>query len=105
MQPLFKDDKGVIRFKENKIVRTLLDESEKRKFGLNELAVRDFTQADWEQFYQLIGYSLRGYHELSFVSDEAARKATEEAKKLDPKYAGCRDVGCQIHCGVEREER
>lgn len=106
MQPFIVKNK-VVRFKANVIVSTMLEESQKRGFGLNELAraSRKFTQADWEEFYQLIGYSLCGYHELSFVSDETAREATKEAKKLDPEFAGCRDVGCQIHCGVEREER
>lgn len=59
MQPIYKDDQGTLRFKENKIVRALLDEAQKRaKFGLNQLSMKNFSQADWEQFYQLIGYSI-----------------------------------------------
>ncbi len=105
MQPFVVKKDKVVRFKANVIVSTLLEECTNRGYSLNDLAWIKFTQADWEEFYQLIGYSLCGYHELSFVSDETAREATKEAKKLNPKFAGCRDVGCQIHCGVEREER
>ena len=109
MQPLVLV-KGVMRFKENAIVRRLLDESTKRGYSLNEIArdgicLETFSQADWEQFYQLIGYSLGGYHELSQVSDESALEATEAAKKVSPEAAGCRDIGCGMHIGVKRERR
>ncbi len=103
MQPIIKDKKGVIRFKENAIVRVLLDESSKRGFSLNDLGMRDFTQADWEQFNQLIGYSLCGYHELSMVSDASAFAATRAAKKVMKGAGGCRDKGCEMHIGVARE--
>lgn len=101
MQPMFVDQAGGARFVENTIVRFLLDEaSAGRKCDLNRLATRNFPQADWEQFYQLIGYSLRGYHELSFISDESALAATAAAKDLDPAFHGCRDTGCDVHRGV-----
>lgn len=104
MQPIIKDKGGRPRFQANAIVRFLLDEaSEGRKCDLNRLARRDFTQADWEQFYQLIGYSLHGYHELSMVSDESAKEATAAAQALFPGVQACRDIGCELHCGVERE--
>lgn len=100
MQPIIKDENGTVRFKENCLVRTLLDEARKRGFTLNDLAVREFTQADWEQFYQLIGYSLVGYHELSNVSDLACAEASKVAGSLFPAASGCRDHGCEIHLGV-----
>ncbi len=104
MQPIVKDENGTVRFQGNAIVRTLLDESSMRGFSLNSLAVMGFQQADWEQFYQLIGYSLSGYHELSNVSDAAAEEATRRAKEKFPEASGCRDNGCDIHCGVEVEK-
>ena len=67
IQPLEKDSHGVLRFKENKIVRYLLDNG---GITLNDLATMDFSQDDSEQFAQLIGYSLSGFGELSYVSDE-----------------------------------
>ena len=105
MQPLYKDSDGIIRFQQNAIVRELLDKSQALGFGLNNLADGEFTQADWEQFYQLIGYSLSGYHELSQVSDKSAREATAEARKLSSDAGGCRDGAdpCEIHSGVVNE--
>lgn len=104
MQPVIKDKNGHARFKENAIVRFLLDEaSAGRKCDLNRLAVRDFVQSDWEQFYQLIGYSLSGYHELSNVSDHSAIEATKEAQAVLPGASGCRDHGCEIHIGVAQQ--
>ena len=69
IQPLYKDDHGTIRFKENKIVDYLV-----QKFGLSNLAARGFPDEDWEQLAQLIGYSLSGFGDLSY-----ARYATYEA--------------------------
>ncbi len=111
MQPVYKDENGTLRFKENKIVRYMLDHGinlidarYNEKFGrnglsLNKLAMYDFPQEDWEQFYQLIGYSISGYHELSKVSDESCEEASRLAKELSPESVGCRDVGCAIHGG------
>ena len=57
IQPIEDDGKGVIRFKENAIVRKLAD-----AYGLNDVArdCCDATRDDWDQFYQLIGYSVSG---------------------------------------------
>ena len=68
IQPLAKDDKGVIRFKANAIVRHLLDTHP--TMGMNQLAALDFGVDDWRQFAQLIGYSLSGYGDLSYVDDD-----------------------------------
>lgn len=69
-QPLERDDKEVIRFKANPIVRFLLDYGE---FDMNDLGILSehagFTDDDWAQFAQLIGYSLSGWGDLSYVSD------------------------------------
>jgi hypothetical protein len=53
--------------------------------------------------FLLIGYSITGYHELSYVSDASAKAASEAARKINPEAGGCRDGGCGIHCGVEEE--
>jgi hypothetical protein len=81
IQPIAPDAQGVLRFKENAIVRHLLDWAKPRGMGLNEIAAMEFSQDDQEQFWQLIGYSLRGYGDLSFISDEtynAARVMVDE---------------------------
>lgn len=79
IQPLYKDEEGTIRFKSNKIVRFLLDAG---PYDLNTLAVMDFSREDREQFAQLIGYSLSGFGELSYVSDKTYKQAEKLADKL-----------------------
>ena len=72
IQPLVTDQHGVLRFKENKIVRHLLDNG---GISLNAIAVMDFTQEDREQFAQLIGYSHSGASDLGYMSDEVLEAA------------------------------
>lgn len=83
MQPL-EHDGSQMRFRDNKIVRTIFDLG---KLDMNDLRrlheITPFPQTDWEQFYQLIGYSLNGYAELSLVSDESLAEANEAAKPHD----------------------
>ena len=100
MRPFIKDKSGHVRFKANAIVRWMTTAAaDKRPCDLNaaHIACADAPAEDWEEFYQLIGYSLAGYHEIDVVSDEAARAATAEARKQFPECGGCRDVGCSIH--------
>lgn len=72
MQPLVTDEHSTIRFRANAIVRHLLDDG---PFSLNTIAAGNFTAADREQFAQLIGYSLCGFEELPYVSDDAVARA------------------------------
>lgn len=80
IQPIEVDDKGVARFKANKIVQHLLDAG---PVDLNQIAMVDFTRDDRQQFTQLIGYSLSGASDLSEMTDEtldAARRMHEEGE-------------------------
>lgn len=79
IQPLVKDEDGIVRFKKNTIVKMLLAVS---PIDLNRIAIMDFPNEDREQFAQLIGYSLSGFEELSYVSDETYAKAEEQLKDL-----------------------
>lgn len=79
MQPVILHDNGDFRFKENKIVTYLLDNG---LSDMNKLAVLDFSDDDRMQFAQLIGYSIRGYSELSYVSDESYYKAEKALDEL-----------------------
>ena len=98
LQPFVKDAHGTVRFKGNAIVLWLIDEANEGKHhDLNSIARRGFDPAEQQQFAQLIGYSLKGYHELSYVTNEAAHAATEEARRSFPDVAGCRDHGCPYH--------
>jgi uncharacterized protein YceH (UPF0502 family) len=78
MQPVHTDEHGTYRFRKNKAVRLLLDEATKRGFGMNELVMaNDVDREDMVQFAQLIGYSLSGFGELSYVDDTAYATAHE----------------------------
>lgn len=103
MQPFIEDGRRIIRFKSNKIVEAVFEAArEGNKLDLNDIACQNFTQDDRVQFAQLIGYSLRGFHELSYVPDLVAASASKEARMTFPNAGGCRDDGgCKIHCGVE----
>ena len=76
IQPIITDSQGTIRFQENKIVRYLLDYG---GIDLNQLARMYFSNNDREHFAQLIGYSLSGFAELSYVSDETLNAADHMA--------------------------
>ena len=82
-QPMVLDDSGVPRFQANKIVSYLL---EMGGLDMNHLVKlhhfsdgKVFDQRDWDQFYQLIGYSLAGYGELNLVSAAAYGRAEKAA--------------------------
>jgi len=79
MQPLIKVD-NTIRFKANEIVRDLVDGL--LPGDLNKIVALvhrgRYSQEDYEQLMQLIGYSVNGYCELSGVSD-ISKDAAEDA--------------------------
>lgn len=68
----------VIRFKENKIISWMLNMGgEGKKFNLNDIVLKyhlgEFNQEDLVQLDQLIGYSVSGFGDLSYVpQDEVA---------------------------------
>lgn len=82
MQPVVVTKNGVIRFKENRIVRDLLDFATPLGFDMNEIAIKDYTAEERMQFAQLIGYSVYGYGTLSYVTDESYYAAEDAANKL-----------------------
>ncbi len=105
LQPVLIDKNGVVRFQENTLVRALLDVSQQHGLGLNELAWLG-TPEEHMQLASLIGYSVSGFHELSYVTDAVALAVSAAARELDPRAGGCRDVGCPIHADerLEAEE-
>lgn len=93
MQPIVFDPKGVVRFKENKIVRYMLDLCTDRKLcDLNTLALIPFPEEDWEQLMQLIGYSVSGYGDLSFVGRPSVWRADRKAAALLKARDGKKDI-------------
>lgn len=81
MQPISTGEDGLPRFEANTIVKRLLEFARLHGLGQQELASENHSQEDWEQFAQLIGYSLRGFDELSYVSG-AAKKIAERMAEL-----------------------
>src|SRR5712671_4545568 len=75
-QPLVWDGR-IIRFKSNAIVRVLLDAG---PFDMNQLAVMNFSQEDRAHLAHLIGYSVSGWGELSYVSEEHLAEADQAAE-------------------------
>lgn len=83
MQPIQFDAHGVIRFKPNKIVQYMLDAGGSgKKFDLNSLTIMGFSDEDFEQLAQLIGYSVSGFGSLSYASQETVDAADEIAEQL-----------------------
>jgi hypothetical protein len=74
LQPIVKDKDGTLRFKENAIVRFLLEDGPN---DMNRLGRIPFSQEDREQFAQLIGYSVGGALSLPYMSDETASAICE----------------------------
>lgn len=80
MQPIVMVG-DVVRFQPNAIVRWLLDN---QRIDLNEIAVhlKTFPVSDREQFWQLLGYSVSGYGDLSFVRRKTIDRADAKAAKV-----------------------
>lgn len=109
MQPVVLVD-GIPRFKQNAIVRYLLDLCQvKGSADMNTLALIPFSQEDHEQFAQLIGYSVSGAGGLSYMRKALIDRADVEAAELMAinkcRNPCCKQVaghppGCDI-CGCE----
>lgn len=80
IQPLVMDAKGVLRFKENGIVSFLLDAY---PGGLNDIARQrgtKFSEDDYHQLIQLIGYSHSGANMLPDEIWSASSEMHEHGK-------------------------
>lgn len=83
MQPIELDKNGIAHFKQNTIVRYLLDAATARNTdNMNTLALIPFSDEDRTQFAQLIGYSVNGAGDLSYFDEDVIAKADEEAARL-----------------------
>lgn len=87
MQPIGWDGRGVIRFKQNRIVDALVEAArEGRKFDLNDIAIAvargQYSNADQVQLAQLIGYSVSGFGDLSYVPESMVAFADDEAARI-----------------------
>lgn len=90
MQPLERKD-GVIRFRPNRVVVFLLRYASRcvavdGGLDLNYIAAMaeefGWPQTDLEQFWMLMGYSVSGFGELSFVRTSTIEMADVMAEKF-----------------------
>lgn len=79
MQPIGWAKDGVVRFKANRIIEWLFESG---KLNLNEIACMDFPIEDRVQLAQLLGYSVSGFGDLSYVPKELVRECDEIADKV-----------------------
>ncbi len=79
MQPVHYDDNGTLHFVGNTLVRHLLDNG---GLTMNDLCLVKCTVSEREQFAQLIGYSVGGFSDLSYVRDETVAQAEMSSKNL-----------------------
>lgn len=80
MQKIEIDSECVARFRENAIVRYLLESHPTA--DMNTLACVPFSRADREQFAMLIGYSVSGFGELDYASKKMLDKADAKVDAL-----------------------
>lgn len=78
-QPIAFDDNGVARFRENSIVRWLVDQL---PGGLSDISLYAFSREDLEQLTMLIGCSVSGAGDLPYVSDECIAEADAAVENL-----------------------
>ena len=79
MQPVELDENGVARFKANTIIDHLFDTG---KLDLNAIARLDFPTEDRIQLAQLLGYSVSGFSDLSYATDDTVTAAEEAVTSL-----------------------
>ena len=99
IQPIKEDERGVLRFVGNSIVRKLLDDGQ---FDMNHIAEWDATNEEREQFAQLIGYSVSGFGDLSYVSDETLAAAEKMAAGESNEYKARYEALCETLEEVRR---
>ena len=79
MQPIVWAADGLIRFKANKIIEYLFESG---KLSLNEIATMQFPAEDHVQIAQLLGYSVSGFGDLSYVPRKLVHECDEIAAKM-----------------------
>ena len=79
IQPIVFDEDNVARFKENKIVRFLLNAG---PFDMNKLADLPFPKDDRQHFAQLIGYSIDGFGEISYAPPDLVTISDAKVEKI-----------------------
>ena len=94
-RPTYYDDRGVKRFKANAVVCWLLDSG---RVSLNDVATAVLTKQfdcpieDQREFWQMLGYSVDGYCDLSF-SEAQTEETGRDEQEAEPPCPLCGDKG------------
>lgn len=89
-QPLVYAKDGCMRFKQNDIVRKLLDFAADHGYSINEI-YQEFLPShadDYKQLLQLLGYSIGGYCDISMIPEKQKKRAEKKAEKLRKQKKG-----------------
>ena len=87
MQGIVLNKGGAPVFQANAIVKWMLEQGAMgRLFNMNAIACQAFSDEDRRQFAQLIGYSVSGYCDLSYVNDENATLAQNCSQECTCKF-------------------
>lgn len=98
-QPIVKDEQGIERYRENKVVMTLFKES---GFDMNRLAEMGFSDEDRSQFAQLIGYSVSGYGDLDYAQNVARDTSyVDRCLDLESKLSKVTEERDQLKLGID----
>lgn len=79
MQPIDVDERGVARFRSNKIVEWLFDSG---RLDLNAISTMSFDDADRMQIAQLLGYSVAGFGDLPYADPAIVAAADDVVGQL-----------------------
>lgn len=107
LQKVVKEGQRVTRFVSNGAVRYLLDKGTKT---MNDVVLAfqrgEFDEADLQQFYQLIGYSIDGYAELDWISRDSVRAVDEmvasQCDERDAKIRSLQNTITRLREGLRR---
>lgn len=91
IQPTHTDHNGTLRFRQNRVVRYLLDHGGLDMSKLHLAEELSDCAEDWQQFAQLIGYSVYGFGTLPYVDTDTygtvVKMVTENILEKDAKIA------------------
>ena len=85
-QPVVLDEHGVARFQANRVIGKLMSVAVEAGYSLNGLASDRahgvFTDAECAQLMQLVGYSVSGFGDLSYVNYDDLVRADAAVEEL-----------------------
>jgi hypothetical protein len=85
----FVMESGILKFKQNKIIRKMLDICTKHGYSLNEIYddfPNDENDDDCIQLFQLIGYSVGSYLDIGRIDTKEANRTMRSVREFKKKH-------------------